>query len=103
MIGGDSRPEHAERLRTSFELAAVLWPVTNEHNASAARLEPLIARPEVTVVLLLIRWIRHSLNDVAAMCERHDKPLVRVPGRYDVETVAPLILAPCGRRLGGGP
>lgn len=58
------------------------------------------ARAEVACVLLLIRWIRHALGEVAKLCERHGKPLVRVPGGYNPETLAPQILAQAGKRLG---
>ena len=101
VIGGLSRPEHAASLRDAFDLCEVIWPNTKESNARVSSLEPHIARADVAVVLLLIRWIRHAFNDAAAMCERHGKPMVRVPGGYNPDQVAPLILEQCGRRLRG--
>jgi hypothetical protein len=102
VIGGDPRPEHAERLRAAFELAAVHWPPTSKVNPSVTGLEPWVARPEVALVLLLIRFVRHGVNwELPAVCERYAKPLVRVPSGYNAETVAPLILEQAGKRLSG--
>jgi hypothetical protein len=101
VIGGTPRPEHADRLQRAFELGELVWPETSEHNPNIAVLEPYVARPEVAVVLLLIRWIRHAMNEIAGVCTRHGKPLVRVPGGYNPEQIAPLILAQSGRRLSG--
>lgn len=99
VIGGIPRPEHIENLRAAFELAEVVWPVTSETNPTLTVLEPHIARKDVAAVVLLIRWIRHNLNDVATLCARHGKPLVRAPGGYNVNQLAKLLVEP-GRRRG---
>ncbi len=52
------------------------------------------------MVLLAIRWSSHSFGDVKAFCDRHGKPLVRLPGGYGAHQVASQILAQCGGRLG---
>lgn len=101
VIGGDPRRDHQENLRTTFELSDVVWPATRESRPSILALEPHIARTDVAAVLLLIRWIRHALNDVAELCERHDKALVRVPAGYNVNQIAQLVVEQRGRRLGG--
>lgn len=100
VIGGLPRPDHARSLEEAFELSEAVWLLSREHNPDLSALEPPIARPDVVLVLLLIRWIRHALNDVADLCERHGKPMARIPGGYNPETLAPLILAQCGKRLG---
>lgn len=102
MIGGLPRPEHVRNIERSFELSELVWPLSREQNPDVPALEPYVARPDVAVVLLLIRWIRHALGDVSTLCARHDKPLVRVPGGYNADTLAPLILAQAGKRLGNG-
>lgn len=101
VIGGDPRPEHQERLRQTFKLTQVYWPSTKENRPDVAALEPFIARPDVAVVVLLIRWIRHALNEVAGVCERHEKPMARVTGGYNPSAVAAAVLEQCGKRLGG--
>lgn len=100
VIGGLPRPDHARGLEQAFDLSEAVWLLSREHNPDLAALEPPIARADVALVLLLIRWIRHALNDVAALCERHGKPLARIPGGYNPESLAPQILAQCGKRLG---
>jgi hypothetical protein len=102
IVGGVSRPDHAERLRAAFELREVLWPVSSKVNPSAHAFEPYLLRADLALVLMLIRFIRHGVNwDLPDLCKHHGKPLVRVPGGYNVEQVAPLILDQVGKRLGG--
>src|SRR5688572_9247108 len=74
LIGGIPRPDHQESLRVAFELSEVVWPPTSETKPTLTVLEPHIARADVAAVVLLIRWIRHALNDVADLCARHGKP-----------------------------
>jgi hypothetical protein len=99
VIGGDPKPEHCARLKQALGLAEVLWPETSEIRPELRSLEPLIARDEVALVVLLIRWIRHALNDVSDLCVKHDKPLARITGGYSVNQIATQALAQCGRRL----
>jgi hypothetical protein len=51
-------------------------------------------------VLLAIRWSSHSFGDVKRSCDRHGKPMVRLPGGYSPNQVAAQILAQCSGRLG---
>lgn len=101
VVGGVPQPAHREKLRKAFELSEVSWPATNEHAPDVAALEPEIARADVAAVILLIRWIRHAMNDLADTCKRHDKPLVRVPGGYNVNQIAANVLAQVSKRLDG--
>ncbi|MCY3001446.1 MAG: hypothetical protein NTV21_06550 [Planctomycetota bacterium] len=101
VIGGDRRPEHQERLREAFGLSEVLWADTREQNPDVTALESCVARADVAVVVLMIRWIRHALGEVATLCERHDKPLVRLTAGYNPAQVAVAILEQTGKRLGG--
>jgi hypothetical protein len=99
LLGGVPRPDAAERLRASFDLAALHWPLTSEVKPTLTAIEPWIARSDVAAVVLLIRWIRHALNDVDALCARHEKPLVRVTGGYNPTSVAHALLEQCAARL----
>jgi hypothetical protein len=101
LIGGDPRPDTARALETSFGLRELYWIATREHQ-SLEGFEPYVARPDVAVVLLGIRWSSHSYGDVKQFCDRYDKPLVRLPAGYNANQVAHQILAQCGERLGGG-
>ena len=100
VVGGDTGREHGERWRQAFGLREVHWRTTSKANPSVASIEPLIARPEVAAVLVLIRWVRHATHDgIAQACERHGKPLVRVRAGYHPTQLAIEILRQCGSRL----
>lgn len=98
LIGGDRRPGSDQALKEAFKLQDLIWVETREHQ-SIEGFEPYIARPDVAVVLLAIRWSSHSFGDVRAFCERHGKPLVRLPGGYNRNQVAAQIMAQCSERL----
>lgn len=98
LIGGDRRPASEEALRTAFRLSELIWIATPEHS-SITRFEPYIARPDVALVLLAIRWSSHSYSEVIDYCNRFGKPLVRLPGGYNPNQVAVQILDQCSERL----
>jgi hypothetical protein len=102
LIGGNRRPEAQESLRRALGLKDLIWIETKEHQA-VAPFEPLIARPDVAVVLLAIRWSSHAFGDVRDLCERHGKPLVRLPGGYSPNQVATQILSQCSGQLSSEP
>src|SRR6202022_1331810 len=94
----DRRPDALEALRTSFGLGELLWVETREHQ-SLEGFEPYVARPDVAVVLLAIRWSSHSFGDVREFCDRHGKPLVRLQAGYHPNQVALQIVSQCSGRL----
>ena len=98
LIGGNRRRAAQESLRIAFGLKDLVWIETKEHQAVDA-FEPLIVRPDVAVVMLAIRWSSHAFADVRAICERHGKPLVRLPGGYSPNQVAAQVLAQCSDQL----
>ena len=91
LIGGIRRREAQESLRRAFRLKDLIWIETREHQ-SIEPFEPVVARPDVALVLLAIRWSSHSFGDVRQFCVRHEKPLVRLPGGYGPHQVAVQIL-----------
>jgi hypothetical protein len=98
LIGGGRRPHALEALKEAFGLRELFWIETREHQ-SVERFEPHVARPDVAVVLLAIRWSSHSFGEVKQFCDRHGKPLVRLPGGYNPNAVARQLLAQCSARL----
>lgn len=98
LIGGQARPNHRAALMRAFGLADVRWVCTPEHTSFTV-FEPDVARPEVAVVLLAIRWSNHDYDGVRAYCEAYGKPLVRLPGGYNANQVAHHILTQAGDRL----
>ncbi len=91
IIGGERRPHAYEAIKSAFRLKELIWIATREHE-SVDQFEPYVARPEVTTVLLAIRWSSHSYGEVRDFCEKHGKRFVRLPGGYNPNQVAHQIL-----------
>jgi hypothetical protein len=98
LIGGERRPHSHAALEAAFDLAELVWVEAREHE-SLDKFEPHVARPDVAVVVLAIRWSSHSYGDVKVFCERYGKPLVRLPAGYNPNQVASHILSQCSGRL----
>jgi hypothetical protein len=98
LIGGERRFHAQQLLKTAFGLSDVVWIETREHQ-SYEPFEAYIARPEVALVILAIRWSSHAFGDVSQFCNRHGKPLVRLPAGYNPNQVAVQILEQCSDRL----
>jgi hypothetical protein len=99
LIGGNRRREAQESLRSALGLSDLIWIETKEHQAVAG-FEPLIVRPDVALVLLAIRWSSHAFGDVKRLCDRHGKPLARLPAGYGPNQVAAQIRSQCSGQLG---
>ena len=100
LIGGERRPYAKQAIEETLQLKELIWPTTDEHEP-IDRFEPFVARDDVAVVLLAIRWSSHSYGEVTTFCERYGKPLVRLPAGYSPNQVAHQILTQCGDRLNG--
>jgi len=98
LIGGECRSARKEALETAFGLSELVWIETKPHD-SFTKFVPYVARPEVAVVLLSIRWCSHSFKEVKRFCDRYDIPLVRLPAGLNPHQVAAHILGQCGDRL----
>ncbi len=98
LIGGNRRREAQESLRRALRLKDLIWIETKEHQAVDA-FEPLIARRDVALVVLAIRWSSHAFGDVKQICDRHGKLLVRLPGGYNPNQVAAQILSQSSTQL----
>ncbi len=98
LIGGERQPEAVERLKRDFELAELRWISTTPHQRLDG-FEPQVARPEVALVLLMIRWTSHSMGQIHEMCLKYGKPFVRLPGGYGTNQIAHRILEQVGREL----
>jgi hypothetical protein len=100
LIGGIRRREGQDAVRRALRLSDLIWIETKEHQ-SIDSFEPIIARSDVALVLLAIRWSSHAFGDVRLFCDRHAKPLVRLPGGYSPNQVAAQIIAQCSEKLEG--
>ena len=98
LIGGDRRPHLERNLTEAFGLSDLVWIATNVHE-SHRTFEADIARADVACVCLAIRWCSHSYGSVKEFCTKHGKPLVRLPGGLNPNTVAAQITAQVSGRL----
>jgi hypothetical protein len=100
-IANVENPPARDALIDAFDLADIEWIVAREHQ-SIERFKPAIARPEVALVLLPIRWSSHSFGDIKPFCDEMGKPLVNLPAGYNPNQVATQILAQCSDQLRAG-
>ncbi|HEV3164239.1 MAG TPA: DUF2325 domain-containing protein [Isosphaeraceae bacterium] len=98
LIGGVRRPEAQTALERAFGLKELIWFETREHQ-SISLFESSVARPDVALVILAVRWSSHSFGDVKQFCDRYGKPLVRLPGGYNPNQIAAQILAQSSGQL----
>lgn len=101
LIGGDRRRDAEQALRDAFGLQELYWIETREHGP-LAMMEHYVARPDVVLVLLAVRWSSHSYGDVQAFCNTHEKVLVRLPAGYNPNRVADEVLRQASDRLHAG-
>ena len=97
-IGGVRRGPACDSLQAAFGLKEMIWVETDEHEA-VTRFEPYVSRSDVAAVMIPIRWISHGFADIRSYCDRYDKPLVRLPGGYNLNQVAFQIMQQAGKRL----
>ena len=98
LIGGEARRRAKEALEWTLGLKELIWLRGNDYR-SFQDFEPFVARPDVAVVVLAIRWSSHSFGEVRSLCDRYGKPLVRLPGGYNPNQVAQQIVVQAGKRL----
>ena len=87
-----------DALKAAFELKELDWINVPRHE-SVSTFEPNVARKNVALVLLAVRWSSHGYSDVKQFCDRYGKPLVRLPAGYNPNQVAVQILSQCGEQL----
>jgi hypothetical protein len=98
LIGAEGRREAKEALEQALGLKEMIWITTNNHDWYLD-FEPFVARTDVAVVLLAIRWSSHSFGEIRSLCERYGKPLVRLPAGYNPNQVAQQVVTQAGKRL----
>jgi hypothetical protein len=98
LIGGVERPASRRAIERAFGLSELNWISTRPHE-SVTVFEPAVARPEVAVVILAIRWASHSYGDVKGYCEKYGKPMVYLTAGYNPNQIAHQILSQVGDRL----
>jgi hypothetical protein len=85
-------------IERAFKLDKLNWLTTRPHE-SITYFEPAVARPNVALVLLAIRWSSHSYGDVKDYCDKYGKPIVYLTAGYNPNQIAHQILTQVGDRL----
>ncbi|NNJ11836.1 hypothetical protein EKD04_016005 [Chloroflexales bacterium ZM16-3] len=98
VLGGDRRPYTIQAIREAFDLKDLIWCTTQE-GQSYLSIEPFIRRPDVSLVILAIRWASHNLSEATNLCTRYNKLLVRLPAGYNASQLAHQIMQQVGERL----
>lgn len=96
-IGGERRPAAEEALCNAFALKELIW--LEGHDQTYTAFEPYVARADVSVVILALRWSRHGFGQVKEYCNHYDKLFVRLVGGYNPNQVAHVVLKQIGERL----
>jgi len=97
IIGGERRPSAVDALTLAFGLKELIW--IESYEKTHINFEPYVARADIAVVILAIRWIPHSYGEVKEFCEQYDKPLVRLLAGYNPNQVAYTILNQVSHQL----
>jgi len=98
LIGGEERKPQKQAIEQAFGLSELVWFVTKEHHP-VRDFESHVARDDVALVLLAIRWSSHSYGEVNDYCQQYNKPLVRLPGGYNANQIAEQVMTQCADRL----
>ena len=98
LIGGVERSASRRAIERAFGLSDLNWISTRPHE-SITHFEPAVARPEVALVLLAIRWASHSYGDVKDYCDKYGKPMVYLQAGYNPNQIAHQIMTQVGDRL----
>jgi hypothetical protein len=98
IIGGDLVGHRRQAIKEAFALGDLVW-VESRHHQSIERFKPAIVRPDVKIVVLMVRWASHSYHELKPFCDQHGKLFVRLPGGYNPNQLASQIIAQCGYLL----
>ena len=98
IVGGHLRTPQQKAIIEAFDLRDLRWIAVTEP-AQLARFESDIAKPEVAIVLFAMRWTSAEYADVKQLCDKYNKPLVKLPRGYNPNQIAAEILRQAGDRL----
>jgi len=101
IVGGDRRPEAADRIREAFRMAAVDWEETDPRRV--ASVAGRVRARTIDLLILLRTYIRHADSDVLVdACKDAGVPFVVVDAGYGVSQVRLAIERYLGGALASG-
>ena len=95
LIGGEVDQFAKARLERVFGLSELIW-LEAHHEQSIERFAAPVQRPDVVLVMVVIRWMSHGHGDVKQYCDPLGKPFVRLQGTTNPNRVANDVLRQCG-------
>ena len=95
LIGGEVDQFAKARLERVFGLSELIW-LEAHHEQSIERFAAPVQRPDVVLVMVVIRWMSHGHGDVKQYCAPLGKPFVRLQGTTNPNRVANDVLQQCG-------
>ncbi len=95
LIGGEVDQLAKARLERVFGLSELIW-LEAHHEQSIERFAAPVQRPDVVLVMVVIRWMSHGHGDVKQYCDPLGKPFVRLQGTTHPNRVANDVLRQCG-------
>ena len=98
LIGGEVDQLAKARLERVFGLSELIW-LEAHHEQSIERFAAPVQRPDVVLVMVVIRWMSHGHGDVKQYCDPLGKPFVRLQGTTHPNRVANDVLRQCGEVL----
>jgi len=98
MVGGKDRSFTRDRIQRAFQVKRVDWDESHPKQAPDT-LESAIRRPDVVLVISVLRSNGTLIRLVKEMCERNQKLLVMAPGASGEERLAAEIMAQAGEPL----
>ncbi len=97
IVGGIRNEMSRRAIERDLALAEAKWDSTVEHQ-STAPFEPEVARADIVVVL--VRFSGHAfVEDLGEMCNRYEKPYIRLPAGYSTAQIAHHVLKQASRKL----
>ncbi len=95
LIGGEVDPYAKARLERVFGLSELIW-LEAHHEQSIERFAAPVQRPDVALVMVIIRWMSHGHGEVKQYCDPLGTPFVRLQGTTNPNRVANDVLSQCG-------
>ncbi len=101
VIGGHTNERSRQSFIAAFGLSECHWPAARAHRLPVSRIEHIVRRPEVALVLRISKFSDHHHGAIKAAADSAGKPFVNLPAKsgYGVEQIAAAISEQAAARL----